>query len=123
MPTYDYACSSCGHRFETVQRMTDKPLRDCPKCDASEVKRVFSSVGIAFKGSGFYKTDSRSANGKSKKAESAESKSESAESKSKDSTSKDSKDSKSTKDSKSPSSSPGDSKSKDNKKTAESGAN
>ena len=116
MPTYDYACSSCGHRFETVQRMTDKPLRDCPKCDASEVKRVFSSVGIAFKGSGFYKTDSRSANGKSKKAESAESKS-------KDSTSKDSKDSKSTKDSKSPSSSPGDSKSKDNKKTAESGAN
>ena len=59
MPTYQYACPSCDHRFEAVQRMADDPIRDCPQC-GNGVRRVFSSVGVTFKGSGFYKTDSRS---------------------------------------------------------------
>ena len=59
MPTYQYACTACGHRFEAVQSFTDASLTDCPEC-AGRLRKVFSSVGIVFKGSGFYRTDSRS---------------------------------------------------------------
>jgi putative FmdB family regulatory protein len=59
MPTYEYECSHCGHRFEAFQKITDKPLTDCPKCN-KKVKRLISSgAGIIFKGSGFYATDYR----------------------------------------------------------------
>ena len=60
MPTYQYACTACGHRFEAVQSFSDASLSDCPEC-AGRLRKVFSSVGIVFKGSGFYRTDSRAA--------------------------------------------------------------
>ena len=58
MPTYQYACTECGHRFEAVQSFSDDALTDCPQC-AGRLRKVFNSVGIVFKGSGFYRTDSR----------------------------------------------------------------
>ena len=60
MPRYQYACteSTCGHQFEAVQSFSDDPLSTCPVCDG-RLRKVFSSVGIVFKGSGFYRTDSR----------------------------------------------------------------
>ena len=60
MPTYVYACDSCGAQFEQFQSFRDEPLRTCPSC-ASAVRRVFQPVGIVFKGSGWYITDSRKA--------------------------------------------------------------
>ena len=59
MPTYSYACTACEHNFDTVQKFTDPSLTDCPEC-SGRLRKVFSSVGIVFKGSGFYRTDSRS---------------------------------------------------------------
>ena len=70
MPTYQYACKepACGHRFEAVQSFSDDPIAICPVCEG-QVRKVFSAVGVVFKGSGFYRTDSRenakSANGSS----------------------------------------------------------
>jgi len=58
MPTYEYRCSKCGYDFEAVQRFSDDPLTECPKCGAP-VHKVFSSVGVVFKGSGFYSTDNK----------------------------------------------------------------
>ena len=58
MPTYEYACSKCGHQFEAFQSFSDAPITVCPEC-GGEVKKVFSNVGVVFKGAGFYKTDSR----------------------------------------------------------------
>jgi putative FmdB family regulatory protein len=58
MPTYVYACDTCGAQFEQFQSFKDEPLRTCPAC-ASAVRRVFQPVGIVFKGSGWYITDSR----------------------------------------------------------------
>ena len=60
MPTYQYACTACGHQLEAVQSFTDDPLTDCPEC-AGRLRKRFNSVGIVFKGSGFYRTDSRAA--------------------------------------------------------------
>ena len=60
MPTYQYACTACGHQLEAVQSFTDQPLTECPACDG-RLRKLFSSVGIVFKGSGFYRTDSRAA--------------------------------------------------------------
>ena len=62
MPTYQYACtdSACGHRFDAVQSFSDSPLTMCPVCQ-SRLRKVFSPVGVLFKGSGFYRTDSRAA--------------------------------------------------------------
>jgi putative FmdB family regulatory protein len=57
MPTYQYACTACDHAFEAVQSFSDNPLTICPECKG-EVRKVYSSVGVVFKGSGFYKTDS-----------------------------------------------------------------
>ncbi len=62
MPTYSYACTACEHRFDTVQKFTDPSLTDCPEC-SGRLRKLFSSVGIVFKGSGFYRNDSRSSNG------------------------------------------------------------
>ena len=58
MPTYQYACTSCGERIEVVQKFSDDPLTVCPACSGA-LRKVFSPVGVVFKGSGFYKTDSR----------------------------------------------------------------
>ena len=65
MPTYTYACTECGHEFDIRQSFTDDPLTDCPECanGAGRLRKVIHPVGIAFKGSGFYKTDSRSSGG------------------------------------------------------------
>ena len=60
MPTYEYACKACGEHLEVVQSFTDEPLKECPNC-SGELRKVFAPIGIAFKGSGFYKTDSRPA--------------------------------------------------------------
>ena len=62
MPTYEYRCDNCAKNFDVVQSFTDDPLTECPTC-GSPVRKVFGSVGIVFKGSGFYKTDSRSGGG------------------------------------------------------------
>ncbi len=59
MPTYEYLCKSCGERLEVQQSFTDDALTECPRC-AGQLRKVFGNVGITFKGSGFYKTDSRS---------------------------------------------------------------
>ncbi|HET7654381.1 MAG TPA: FmdB family zinc ribbon protein [Acidimicrobiales bacterium] len=59
MPTYEYACRNCGEHLEVVQSFKDEPLTECPNCGGS-LRKVFGSIGITFKGSGFYKTDSRS---------------------------------------------------------------
>jgi putative FmdB family regulatory protein len=59
VPTYSYACTACEHRFDTVQKFTDSSLTDCPEC-SGRLRKLFSAVGIVFKGSGFYRTDSRS---------------------------------------------------------------
>ena len=58
MPTYEYACAECGERLEAVQKFSDDPLTVCPAC-GGRLRKVFSPVGIVFKGSGFYRTDSR----------------------------------------------------------------
>ncbi len=58
MPTYQYACTACDHRLDAVQSFSDASLTVCPVCSGS-LRKVFSSVGIVFKGSGFYRTDSR----------------------------------------------------------------
>jgi putative FmdB family regulatory protein len=58
MPTYDYRCRDCGQSLEVQQSIHDDPLTECPACGGT-LKKVFSAVGISFKGSGFYKTDSR----------------------------------------------------------------
>jgi putative FmdB family regulatory protein len=72
MPTYEYRCKSCGEHLEVVQSFKDEPLTTCPGC-GGDLRKVFGSIGIAFKGSGFYKTDSRAAasGSKSSKSESA----------------------------------------------------
>lgn len=58
MPTYEYLCESCGHRFEAFQHISDAPLATCPNC-SGHIHRVLFPAGIVFKGAGFYKTDSR----------------------------------------------------------------
>jgi putative FmdB family regulatory protein len=62
MPTYQYACTSCGEELEAVQKFSDDPLTTCPAC-AGTLRKVFTAVGVVFKGSGFYKTDSRAKSG------------------------------------------------------------
>ena len=67
MPTYQYACTECGHQLEAVQSFSDPALTECPSCEG-KLRKVFNSVGIVFKGSGFYRNDSRSGNGAAEKA-------------------------------------------------------
>jgi putative FmdB family regulatory protein len=68
MPIYTYRCNDCDYQFEKRQRMADDPLTECVHCEAGHVRRVVNSVGIVFKGSGFYVTDNRNGNGKGKPA-------------------------------------------------------
>jgi len=63
MPTYEYACKSCGEHLEVVQSFRDNALTECPAC-GGQLRKVFGNIGITFKGSGFYKTDSRSGSAK-----------------------------------------------------------
>ncbi|MGE3807434.1 MAG: FmdB family zinc ribbon protein [Gemmataceae bacterium] len=61
MPTYDYVCDACDHKFEEFQSMLDKPLKKCPKCRKQKLRRLFGSgAAVIFKGGGFYQTDYRS---------------------------------------------------------------
>lgn len=83
MPTYSYHCDTCGHDFDAVQRFADDALRECPQCGAA-IRRVIQPVGVVFKGSGWYITDSRpksSSDGSdsASKAKSSSEKSEKAE--------------------------------------------
>jgi putative FmdB family regulatory protein len=59
MPTYEYACTKCGHTFEAIQRMTEKPLSRCPKCRHAVRRVINGGMGVIFKGSGFYTTDNK----------------------------------------------------------------
>ncbi|MDM7855529.1 FmdB family zinc ribbon protein [Cellulomonas alba] len=62
MPTYAYACTACGHAFEIHQSFTDDALTVCPECEG-RLRKVFSAVGVVFKGSGFYRNDARAGSG------------------------------------------------------------
>jgi len=76
VPTYEYTCTECGEQVEVVQKFTDDPLTVCTAC-GGRLRKVFSPVGIVFKGSGFYRTDSRNGSTASSPAASSETKSES----------------------------------------------
>ncbi|BAC71390.1 MULTISPECIES: FmdB family zinc ribbon protein [Streptomyces] len=104
MPTYQYQCTACGEGLEAVQKFTDDALTECPSC-AGRLKKVFSAVGIVFKGSGFYRNDSRGSSSSSSPASSAKSSGSSSSSDSK--ASSDSKSSSSTSSSDSKASSTG----------------
>jgi len=67
MPTYAYACRSCGHAFDAVQSFSDDALTVCPEC-GGELRKQYGSIGVTFNGSGFYRTDSRSGSGSSASA-------------------------------------------------------
>jgi putative FmdB family regulatory protein len=69
MPTYEYRCKDCGEHLEVVQAFTDDPLTECSAC-GGPLRKVFGNIGITFKGSGFYKTDSRSKKSAAAKSES-----------------------------------------------------
>lgn len=62
MPTYAYACTQCGHRFDAVQSFSDATLTECPECGGA-LRKQYGSVGVTFNGSGFYRTDSRASSG------------------------------------------------------------
>ncbi|MFQ3592206.1 MAG: zinc ribbon domain-containing protein [Gemmataceae bacterium] len=90
MPTYDYVCDHCGHRFEEMQSFKDEPLKTCPQCHTDALRRLFGTgAAILFKGSGFYETDYRSesykkaAQADSENSKSADTKSDSSKSESK----------------------------------------
>jgi putative FmdB family regulatory protein len=90
VPTYQYACTECGHAFEQVQSFTDDALTECPDC-GGRLRKVFNAVGVVFKGSGFYRTDSRAGSSASVPAASSSSPdSSSSDSSSSDSSSSDS---------------------------------
>jgi putative FmdB family regulatory protein len=72
VPTYQYACTTCGHQLEAVQSFTDAALTQCPECDG-KLRKLFGAVGIVFKGSGFYRTDSRNGSSASAQAPSSSS--------------------------------------------------
>ncbi|MGA5322640.1 FmdB family zinc ribbon protein [Streptomyces seoulensis] len=81
MPTYQYQCKDCGEGLEAVQKFTDDALTECPSC-GGPLKKVFSAVGIVFKGSGFYRNDSRGASSSSSPATKPSSTSSSSDAKS-----------------------------------------
>ena len=93
MPTYEYRCKDCGEDLEVVQAFTDDALTECPSCGGT-LRKVFGNIGVSFKGSGFYKTDSRNGSGskakKSEKSEKSESSSDTKSSSESTSTSSDS---------------------------------
>ena len=67
MPTYAYACTSCGHTFDAVQSFSDDALTECPECGGT-LRKQYGSIGVTFNGSGFYRTDSRAKSGGSSDA-------------------------------------------------------
>ena len=71
MPTYQYRCTECGHDLEAVQKFSDAALTECPSCHG-QLRKVYNAVGVVFKGSGFYRTDSRAKEGASVSGSSAE---------------------------------------------------
>jgi putative FmdB family regulatory protein len=76
VPTYQYACTECGEQLEAVQSFSDPTLTECPNC-SGKLRKVFNSVGIVFKGSGFYRNDSRPGNVSAEKSNGSETKSDS----------------------------------------------
>jgi putative FmdB family regulatory protein len=86
MPTYQYACTECGHSFEQFQSFSEDALTVCPECDG-KLRKLFNAVGVVFKGSGFYRTDSRSSTSAATKASTTSSTSGSSDSSSGSSTS------------------------------------
>ncbi|MDQ4109994.1 MAG: FmdB family transcriptional regulator [Actinomycetota bacterium] len=76
MPTYQYACTECGHAFDQFQSFSDASLTECPEC-GGKLRKVFSAAGVVFKGSGFYRTDSRSSSSSSSSSTSSDSSSSS----------------------------------------------
>ncbi|MDH6245577.1 FmdB family zinc ribbon protein [Mycobacterium sp. OTB74] len=86
MPTYSYACTECDNRFDAVQAFSDDALTTCPQCNG-RLRKLFGSVGVVFKGSGFYRTDSRDSKSSSTAAAPAKSESSSSSSSSSDSSS------------------------------------
>nr|WP_098731718.1 FmdB family zinc ribbon protein [Brevibacterium epidermidis] len=86
MPVYSYACKSCGHAFDIHQDFSEDSLTVCPECQG-RLKKVFGAVGISFKGSGFYATDSRSTNSSTVSSSSSDSSKESSSSSTKESSS------------------------------------
>lgn len=79
MPTYQYLCTECGRDLEVVQKFSDPSLTECPECQGA-LRKVYNAVGVVFKGSGFYRTDSRSSSSTDKAAPSAKSDSSSSKS-------------------------------------------
>jgi len=79
VPTYQYACTDCGHAFEQFQSFSDASLTVCPECEG-KLRKVFNAVGVVFKGSGFYRTDSRGSSTSSEPAKSSTSSTKSTES-------------------------------------------
>jgi putative FmdB family regulatory protein len=75
VPIYGYRCSSCGHQFEIQQRMSDEPLKVCPKCQG-KLTKVLYPTGVIFKGSGFYTTDYKAAKGSANGSEATDTKSD-----------------------------------------------
>ncbi|MET8137749.1 MULTISPECIES: FmdB family zinc ribbon protein [unclassified Streptomyces] len=86
MPTYQYQCTECGEGLEAVQKFTDDALTECPNC-SGRLKKVFSAVGIVFKGSGFYRNDSRGSSSSSSPASKPSTSTSASDSKSSSSTS------------------------------------
>ena len=106
MPTYQYQCTECGEGLEAVQKFTDDALTECPNC-GGRLKKVFSAVGIVFKGSGFYRNDSRGSSSSSSPSSAPKSSDSSSSSTSSSSSSSTSSSSSSSSDSKSSSKSSG----------------
>jgi putative FmdB family regulatory protein len=89
MPVYTYRCENCGVQFERQQKFSDQPLTRCPECSKKTLRKVYTPVGIVFKGSGFYSTDHRSPSGqgaRTSKSSESEKKSEESSAKKEDST-------------------------------------
>ena len=73
MPIYEYQCQSCQHEVETLQKMSDEPLKDCPSCEEPALKKMISAAGFRLKGSGWYETDFKSGNKKNLAGDKADS--------------------------------------------------
>jgi putative FmdB family regulatory protein len=107
MPTYQYACTECGERLEVVQSFSDDPVTECPACHG-RLRKLFSAVGVVFKGSGFYKTDSRASKSSTKSSNGTSASADSGSQSSSSGDTSSSKDSASTSTPSSPSSGSGD---------------
>ena len=81
MPIYTYRCENCGVQFDYTQKFTDDPLKRCPECEKEALRKVYTPVGVVFKGSGFYATDHRSPSGMNFASSGSEDKAPSSESK------------------------------------------